>query len=63
MNRLEESEKKKGFHATYDYTTRVDLSVLETRTDYKFEILTDLDSGHSVRAPMIEVSPSQFQLT
>lgn len=61
--RMREFGKEKGLHSTYDNTTRVDLSVMVTRIDYAVETVTDFSTGKSVRAPMIEVGPPQFQFT
>ncbi|MBP7992859.1 MAG: transposase, partial [Candidatus Magasanikbacteria bacterium] len=63
VDRMSHFNNIKGLKATYDKTTRVNLAIKVTETEYTVETLEDPYTGKRVRASMLEVGPEQFQLT
>ena len=63
VDRMQEFDKQKGLHVSYDSPKRMDLKVLATEITYKVETVTDPLTGKSVRASMADDGPEGFQLT
>jgi hypothetical protein len=63
VDRVTEFEKDASFHVAYDYPKRLDFKCTVTEINYQVETVTDLKTGKSVRASMIQDGPEGFQLT
>jgi hypothetical protein len=56
-------QSPRGLHVAYDHPTRLDLEMRITKIQYHVETLTDLRTGESQRASLIEEGPPKSSYT